>query len=252
MAAQPRFDGLSAAYLKRQVERTLDTLDRILGRPLTTTGRVIPEATDLAIHGGRQIEATVMFLDICRFSSRPSWTAQEQQTVLDTLALFFTEMIRIVEDHGGVVEKNTGDGLMAYFVATTGISAAQRAVAAALTMFDAQARLINPILSKSGITALDFRVCLDHGPVTIGRVGAHRGFNAIVAIGATANIAAKMLQTATANTLLIGTLARTGLPTMWQTRFVRQAPVETNWSWRDTGAPYAFWEYIGRWTDPIE
>jgi len=35
--------------------------------------------------------------------------------MLRVLNLFFTEMIRIVEDYGGAVEKNTGDGLMAYF-----------------------------------------------------------------------------------------------------------------------------------------
>ena len=31
------------------------------------------------------------------------------------LSLFFSEMIRVVGDYGGTVEKNTGDGIMAYF-----------------------------------------------------------------------------------------------------------------------------------------
>lgn len=80
-----------------------------------------------------------MFLDICKFSARPAWTEQAQQTLLQILSLFFTEMIKIVEDYGGFVEKNTGDGLMAYFVKEPNdeTSAQQRAVSAALTMFSA-------------------------------------------------------------------------------------------------------------------
>lgn len=250
--ARPRFDRLSESYVRQQVDRVMATLDRILGRPLVTIGRVIPGANDLAIHDGRQIEATVLFLDICRFSQRPSWTTWEQQSLLDILALFFTEMIRIVEDHGGTVEKNTGDGLMAYFTRETGgVSAPQKAIAAALTMFDARARLINPILTKSGIAAVDFRICLDHGPLTIAKVGASRGFNGIVAIGATANVASKMLQVAEPNTLLVGSMALAGIPPPWRQNFVRLATSDTGWIFRASGEAYSFWEYTGRWTDPV-
>lgn len=252
MAAQPRLDRLTGAYLARQIDRVVASLERILGRPALASGRVIPEANDLAINGGRVLNVTVLFLDICDFSARPSWTAQEQQTVLDTLALFFSEMIRIIEDHGGVVEKNTGDGLMAYFTADAdGATASQRAVAAAITMFDARWRLINPILERSGIPPLDFRICLDHGPVTIARLGAHRGFNGVAAIGATANIAAKMLSIAQANQILVGTAARADLPLDVQVLFMSSQAVNSGWTYRHTGAPYHFWEYTGRWTRPI-
>jgi class 3 adenylate cyclase len=79
----------------------------------------------------------VMFLDICGFSGRPADTPADQDVLLRALNLFFTEMFRIAEDYGGTVEKNTGDGLMAYFEdqASDGrVSGCQRAVAAALTM----------------------------------------------------------------------------------------------------------------------
>jgi class 3 adenylate cyclase len=73
-----------------------------------------------------------MFLDISKFSQWPAWTEQEQDILLRVLSLFFTEMIRIVEDFGGVVEKNTGDGLMAYFVKDPGdtVAVQQRALSA--------------------------------------------------------------------------------------------------------------------------
>ena len=52
----------------------------------------------------------VLFLDISGFSVRKSETVEEQGMILKILNLFFTEMIRIAEEYGGTVEKNTGDG----------------------------------------------------------------------------------------------------------------------------------------------
>ena len=68
--------------------------------------------------------------------------------LLRVFDFFFTEMIRIAEDYGGTVEKNTGDGLMAYFEDGGGHreSGAKRAVACALTMMDTTSWLINPVL----------------------------------------------------------------------------------------------------------
>jgi adenylate cyclase len=107
----PNLDELTQAYFNAQTRRTLDTLERIAGRAPPAAGRLIPDPDDLPISDGRRIEATVMFLDICKFTQRPSETNQEQHVLLQVLALFFTEMIRIIEDHGGVVEKTQATGL---------------------------------------------------------------------------------------------------------------------------------------------
>ena len=82
----------------------------------STEGRVIPEEDQLAIGEGKHFpELAVLFLDICGFSNLPNWTTEEQKTILKTLNLFMGEMLAIVRDFGGIFEKNTGDGLMAYF-----------------------------------------------------------------------------------------------------------------------------------------
>jgi class 3 adenylate cyclase len=76
----------------------------------------------------------VMFIDICDFSIRPMESLEEQDLTLRVLNLFFTEMIKVAEDYGGNIEKNTGDGLMVYFNDGEGSPAekgAKRAVAAA-------------------------------------------------------------------------------------------------------------------------
>lgn len=234
---------LTKTYYQKQITRNLAAAAQIRTRSEVANGRVIPEAADIPIHGGRRIEATVMFLDICKFSSRPSSTAADQENLLRILSLFFTEMIRIAEDFGGVLEKNTGDGLMAYFVKEPNdpASAQQKAVAAALTMFTAAAQIVNPLIAGSGLRPIDFRICLDHGPITVAKVGAARGFNGVVAIGATANIASKMLAVADANSLLIGTTVISGLPSEWVRNYVQLKSAETGWEFTDTGAPYAFW-----------
>jgi adenylate cyclase len=254
MMAYPSMERLTKAYLAAQTERTLATLNKIVGRDPIASGRVVPSVEDIAIHDGRRFDqATVMFLDICKFSARPAWTDEEQQILLQILSLFFTEMIRIVEDYDGVVEKNTGDGLMAYFVrgSDDAVSIQQRALCAALTMFSAADRLINPILRKSNLDVLHFRICLDHGPITIAKVGAARGFNGIVAIGTTANIASKMLSVADPNTILVGTKVLAGIPQSWSTQFLQFKTQETGWTYRIDGSKYAFWVYTGRWSDPI-
>ncbi len=67
-------DQLTSSYFKKQIERNLSVVDKIRTRSALATGRVIPSSGDLPIHAGSRIEATVMFLDICKVSARPSWT----------------------------------------------------------------------------------------------------------------------------------------------------------------------------------
>lgn len=245
-------NGLTRPYLEKQLTRNISAATQIGKRTEVSTGRVIPSSGDLPIHVGRRLDATVLFLDICKFSTRPAWTETEQENLLRILSLFFSEMIRIVEDYGGVVEKNTGDGLMAYFTrrSNDGVAPQQLAVATALTMFSAAELILNPIIRHAGLEPFDFRVGIDHGPITVAQVGAARGFNGIVAIGATANIACKMLHGADANSVVIGTKVLEGLPIGWQQQYVRFKSNETGWYYTDTGYPYQFWAYTGRWTVP--
>jgi len=192
-----------------------------------------------------------MFIDICGFSDRPMWTLEEQDMTLRVLNLFFTEMIRIAEEYGGQVEKNTGDGLMIYFNDGDGQPAehgAKRAVACALTMMTANKNLIGPILVATGTQVINFRVSIDWGAVTIARLGAAKRFNANTAIGTTANFASKMLRHAKANEIVIGEKARLHLPTSWL-QWTEKLPVETGWKYIMRDTPYHLYKYNGRWTN---
>jgi class 3 adenylate cyclase len=249
------YDGLQSTYWNSQIERVERLRAKIVARAANPVGRVIPEDTDLAIGTGRRLNVTVMFVDISRFSERRSITGDEQELMLRVLNLFFTEMIRIVEDYDGVVEKNTGDGLMAYFEDRpgdeSGGNSAKRAVACALTMVATNESLIAPILRATGVPPIAFRTTMDHGGVTIARIGAPHRFNANVAIGNTANFAAKMLGLVKPGEIALGAAAWGRLPTTWQTLWTELSPVSTGWIYADTTSPYPLYLYTGRWAKLI-
>lgn len=245
------FDGLEQTYWESQIQRVERLRAKIAARASTQAGRVIPDDTDLAIGAGRRLNLTVMFIDISRFSTRRSITANEQEMMLRVLNLFFTEMIRIIEDYDGAVEKNTGDGLMAYFEDRAGEdpggNSAKRAVGCVLTMAAANEHLIAPILRASGVEPLEFRATMDHGTVTIARIGAPQRFNANAAIGNTANFAAKMLGLVKPGDIALGAAARGRLPSSWQTHWTELSPINTGWVHTSSGLPYPLYLYTGRW-----
>jgi class 3 adenylate cyclase len=238
---------LPYTYRVRQAERVAASLKKVTERQnAVASGRVIPEAGELTIGTGRCLSATVMFLDICRYSARPANSRTEQQRLLLMMSVFFAEAIRVIEDFCGTVEKNTGDGLMAYFVDAEDQTAQDRGLAAALTIRKAADDLINPVFETHGIEPFRFRICLDHGPITVADIGASNRFRAMVAIGVTANIANKMLRVADPDTILLGDMVLTGLDPE-HLAHVRLKAEHTGWVYLPSLDAYPFHEYTGRW-----
>ncbi len=172
--------------------------------------------------------------------------------MLRILNLFFTEMIRIIEDYGGAVEKNTGDGLMAYFedrsAVDPGANSVKRALACALTMDATNEWLIAPVLRATGVPMLQFRTTMDYGPVTIARIGPAKRFNANVAIGNTANFASRMLGLVGAGQIAVGSSAFARVPDEWRTAWCELAPIDTGWTYTGGSIPYPLYLYKGRWS----
>lgn len=244
------YDALEQAYWEAQKLRIESLRDKINRRPKIDDGRIVPADDNLSIGDGRRLSMAVMFIDICGFSSRPMETVDEQDLMLRILNLYFTEMIRIAEEYSGNVEKNTGDGLLIYFndsEGTPSASGAKRAVACALTMFAATKYLLNPIIQNSNAKPIDFRVSIDHGNVTVARIGAPRRFNANVAIGATANFASKVMRFAEAGEIVIGESAKNLLPESWINSWTEVIPEPSGWIYTATDTPYKIYKYKGRW-----
>lgn len=248
------YERLTSSYWQSQLDRLKRVLDIIRERPVPVApGRVVPQPDELAIGTGRQLQAAVLFTDISGFSARPSGTGNEQQILLNVLNLYFSEMIRVCEEYSGTVEKNTGDGLMAYFEDNSGEppeTGCKRALAAALTMLYVTQHAINPVLVNSNVKPIEFRVGIDYGLVTIAQLGAARRFGGLVAIGATANIASKMLDEAVPGSIFIGEEVNKNLPAHWK-QYSQLAKVDTGWVYIASGLHYSFYRYTGRWKEPL-
>ena len=244
------YDAFEPAYLTTQIDRILKNLIGIRQRT-GSPGREIPDTDSLVIGDGRRLLMAILFLDVCKFSARLSNSEEEQNDILGTFNIFFTEMVRILEDYGGTVEKNTGDGLMAYFEDRGGDppeTGSKRALAASLTMFRTSTQLINPLLKKSAKQKIEFRVAIDYGPVTIAKLGAPRRFNSCVAIGTAANIACKMLKFAGPNEIVIGDQLRQQLLYPPWILYEEKLTDNSGWIYLPSGFPYPFHRYTGRWT----
>jgi adenylate cyclase len=255
MPSPSSYDGLPRAYWQEQIERVERLRSKIESRAVAAKGRLVPDDQDLTIGTGRHLTATVLFTDIVAFSSRPAKSADEQELMLRVLNLYFTEMIKIIEDYGGHVEKNTGDGLMAYFErqarGTPGYNSVKRAVACALTMNAANEYLITPVLRASGVAPIEFRTTMDHGEITVARIGAAQRFNANVAIGNIANFAAKALGMVSGGEIGLGAKAWTELPEVWRLTWTKHAEVSTGWTYTDSTNPYPLYLYTGRWSQVL-
>jgi adenylate cyclase len=250
---QMRFDRLERSYWDKQVERVEAIRARVASRDeVVTEGSSIPSEEDLSRGVAKRLNVAVLIIDIVASSKVPSETRDEQDVVVRVYDLFFTEMIRIAEEYGGTVEKNTGDGLLVYFSENWNDvqeCASYRAVGAVLTMKYVLKTLINPILAQTSIEPLQIRAGIDWGPVSIARIGAARRFANIVAIGNTANLASKMLKDVGA-VVLIGANVFFQLPDLWK-KYCSLHDVPSNYVNSSTGSAYQIYRYNGEWIGPL-
>lgn len=133
---------------------------------------------------GEDVEVTVMFVDICDFTSfAERSTARETVTYLND---FFGLVVPIIERHGGHANKFIGDGVMGVFGAPERFpDHAPRGLAAACDI----------VAAVEGRYGGELRVGtgLNSGPVSVGSVGGG-GRLEFTVIGDTVNVAARVEQ----------------------------------------------------------
>lgn len=147
----------------------------------------------LVVHTGEnhrhahRLDATVLFSDIRGFTSISEM--RDPGEVMAILSAYFAPMIALVFEHGGMIDKLIGDGLMAIFGAPEPCrDHADAAVACATAMVAAAAKLD---LNAFGIEHLKIGVGLHSGPVLLGDLGAE-GFLDFTVLGATVNLASRI------------------------------------------------------------
>jgi adenylate cyclase len=139
---------------------------------------ILDEGTNLA---GEEVEVTVMFVDIRDFTGFAEETPADE--VVAAINRLFEQIVPIIHDHGGRVDKFVGDGLLAVFGAPRRQpDHADAALTAALHIADAVG---------SDEEGLDIGVGLNSGMVVAGNVGG-AGRLEFSVIGDPVNVAARV------------------------------------------------------------
>jgi adenylate cyclase len=145
--------------------------------------------------GGEEKKVTIFFSDLRNFT--PLSESLPPVELLEVLNAYLTSMSRIVDQHGGVVDKYIGDALMALFgVPLEMPNQAQQALLAALEMRTALADLNHRLFQPRGYT-IGFGIGIHTGLVVAGNIGSPERYNYTV-IGDDVNVASR-LQTLTRN-----------------------------------------------------
>jgi adenylate cyclase len=165
-----------------------DKLKNTFGKYMTQS--VMEHLMSGKVHlGGESLTVTVLFSDIRSFT-----TISENMDAHELVALlneYFTEMVGIIMEEDGVVDKYIGDAIMAVFGApVVKPDDAKRAVRAAVRMREALKGLNEKLVAR-GIPALKTGIGLHTGEVVAGNIGSEKRMEYTV-IGDAVNLASRL------------------------------------------------------------
>jgi adenylate cyclase len=188
--------------------------------------------------GGETLTVTILFSDIRSFTSiSETMTAHELVKLLNE---YFTEMVTVVMEEGGVVDKYIGDAIMAVFGAPVSKpDDARRAVRAAVRMRHALEKLNEKIVAR-GAPPIKTGIGLHTGEVVAGNIGSEARMEYTV-IGDAVNLASR-LESATkelGTDVLISEDTNALLDNELETRPVREITV------KGRAKPVVVYEVIG-------
>jgi class 3 adenylate cyclase len=167
-----------------------------------TAPQVVEELLDrsdqLAL-GGERRQVCILFADARNFTPFAESHAAEQ--VIDTINRYTTALTERLLVHGGILDRYTGDGLIARFDVTSPKEDVRRAVRSALAMRDAAAEVAAG-LAAEGIRALEMGFGLHYGEAVVGLVGSPSQFH-YTPMGLTVVIAARLEGVANGGEVLI-------------------------------------------------
>jgi class 3 adenylate cyclase len=152
----------------------------------------------------RKQETTILFADIRSFTTLSEHMPPEK--VIDILNEYFDNMVDIIFEHHGILDKFVGDELMAVFGLVSpskeGRHHAVHAVRAATAMQDRIGTLMQDFTAK-GYPVFEIGIGINTGETVVGNVGSKNRMDYTV-IGDTVNVAARLEQMAEGSAIIIG------------------------------------------------
>jgi class 3 adenylate cyclase len=167
------------------------------------TMEMIAEKKEATLGGTRRV-VTAMFTDIRNFSALTEERWPEE--VVETLNEYLTLQTPIIHDHGGMVDKYIGDGIMCLFSGPQMVDNAVKAaieIQRAFNVFNADRKKKNAVILTVGIG-------IATGRAVIGSVGSPDRMDH-TAIGDTINFAARLCNTADSFQIFINEVAKARL-----------------------------------------
>ena len=153
------------------------------------------------VKGGRECDASVLFCDIRGFTAM-SEAAGGPQDIVDLLNEYFEQLVEVVFERHGVLDKFIGDALMAHWgTLENDVDPTFSAVAAALEFRDA-IRSFNEEREAEGKLPVGMGVGVNSGPLVAGYMGAKRRLEYTV-IGDTVNTSSRLCGLAEPDQVLI-------------------------------------------------
>lgn len=119
--------------------------------------------------GGQSVDAVIQFVDIRGFTRLSE--SVPPRDVVAVLNRFFETMVKIVQSHGGVIDKFIGDNLMSVWGVPYPVdNAEERAVSAALAMQSAMSEF-NADLRRRDLPEVQIGIGINSGKVIAGSIG---------------------------------------------------------------------------------
>ena len=158
----------------------------------------IGSSTDNFQHKGETIDATILFADICGFTSMAECVSPEE--LVDSLNRFFDVMVEAIQCEGGIVDKFMGDAVMAIFQGEDRLERGFRAAVA----INEKLRSLPQAKIEGENYAPKVSVGINDGKVVYGPIGAAAAHRLdFTVIGDTVNLAARVESIAEADQIVL-------------------------------------------------
>lgn len=159
--------------------------------------------------GGKRRPIVVLFADVRGFSGFAERRTPEE--VVATMNRYLAEMTDALNDHEGILDKYTGDGLMALFPVEDEPQDVARAVQAALAMAQAVQRVARTLQAEGG-DELAVGIGLHYGDAVVGLVGHPTRQVNYTALGHTVVVAARLQTLALGGEVILSEAVFQALP----------------------------------------
>ncbi|MGH8247811.1 MAG: adenylate/guanylate cyclase domain-containing protein, partial [Gammaproteobacteria bacterium] len=166
-------------------------IQRIFGQyvPNVVVQRIAESVREEGLLEGVRHRITVLFSDIRSFTTLTE--QREPEDLVLQLNEYFGEMTEVVLEHGGIVDKFIGDGILALFGAPIPLARdSEAAVGAAVAMLESLKRL-NEKWAARGWPALQIGIGINTGEAIVGSIGSRRK-REFTALGDTVNVASRI------------------------------------------------------------